>query len=62
MAHEGMATNHGLHAVVITDNVERRSRHLARIWSTIAVLVFVGLAATVGVPRGPDLETWERSA
>lgn len=62
MAPADTASDQGLHAIAITDDVERYSRHLARIWSGIAVLVFVGLAVTTGLPRGPDLETWERAA
>lgn len=54
--------DHGLHAIAITDRVEQVSRRIARIWAVAAVTVFVVLAATVGFPHGPDLETWERQA
>jgi hypothetical protein len=54
--------DHGLHAVAITGRVEQISRRFARIWGVAAVAVFVILAATVGFPHGPDLETWERQA
>ncbi|MCP4964071.1 MAG: hypothetical protein GY926_02430 [bacterium] len=54
--------DNGLHAVAITDRVEHTSRRFARMWSVTAVVVFVALAATIGIPHGPDLETWERQA
>jgi hypothetical protein len=59
MAHMDTAGDLGLHTVAITDQVERRSRLIARIWSAVAIVVFVVLAATVGFPHGPELETWE---
>ena len=62
MAHANLASDTGLHAIAITDGVEYRSRLFARIWSVAAVAVFVALAATVGIPHGPDLETWEKTA
>ena len=62
MAHTTTAGGHGLHTVVITDAVEDRARLLARIWSTIALGIFITLGLTVGIPHGPDLETWERQA
>lgn len=51
-----------LHTVAITDQVERASRRFARIWVVGAVAAFVLLAATVGLPHGPDLELWEKLA
>ena len=60
MADGHAAGHHGLHDVVITDNVEDRARQFARIWSAGAVGLFVVLAATIGMPHGPDLEAWER--
>ncbi len=62
MARTHTASHTGLHAIAITDLVEHRSRLFARIWSVAAVGVFATLAATVGLPHGPDLETWERAA
>jgi hypothetical protein len=62
MAHTNTVADHGLHSVAITDAVEDQSRRLARAWSIVALVVFVGLAVTVGLPHGPDLETWERQA
>jgi hypothetical protein len=62
MAHTTTASGHGLHAVVITDAVEDRARLLARIWSIVALATFIILGLTVGIPHGPDLETWERQA
>ncbi len=61
MAQLNMAGDDSLRAVAITDDVERRARRFARIWSVAAVAVFVVLAATVGIPHGPDLEDWERA-
>jgi hypothetical protein len=56
------AGDRGLHAIVITGNLERRARQFARVWSAVAVSLFVTLAATVGLPHGPDLEVWERQS
>ncbi len=50
------------HTVAITDRVERVSRRFAQIWVVGAVAVFVLLAATAGLPHGPELETWEKLA
>ena len=44
------AGDRGLHAIVITGNLERRARQFARVWSAVAVSLFVTLAATVGLP------------
>jgi hypothetical protein len=60
MAQIDTADGAGLHAIAITDQVERWSRRIARAWSVAAIALFVALAVTVGVPHGPDLETWER--
>jgi hypothetical protein len=54
--------HHGLHAVAITDTVEDWARRLAHVWSLAALVAFASLAMTVGLPHGPDLETWERQA
>ncbi|NNG15841.1 MAG: hypothetical protein HKM89_05110, partial [Gemmatimonadales bacterium] len=54
--------HHGLHAVAITDTVEDWARRLAHIWSIAGLVTFAALAITVGMPHGPDLETWERHA
>jgi len=62
MTRTAAAGDHGLHAVVITDSLEHRARQLARMWSGAAALLFVVLAATIGIPHGPDLESWERLA
>ncbi|MCP3974715.1 MAG: alkaline phosphatase family protein [bacterium] len=62
MAYAESAREHGLHAVVITDNVEHRARRFARSWSVAVAGLFLVLAATVGLPHGPDLEAWERQA
>ena len=56
------AGDRGIHTIVITDNLERRARQFARVWSAVAVSLFVALAATVGMPHGPDLEVWERQS
>ena len=52
--------DHGLHAVAISDAVEQTARRIARTWSLSAVLLFVVLGFTVGIPHGPDLERWEQ--
>ncbi len=52
--------DHGLHAVAISDHVEDAARRIARTWSLTAVLLFVILGFTVGIPRGPDAESWEQ--
>ncbi len=62
MAYAEPATEHGLHAVVITDSLEHRARRFARAWSLVVVSLFAFLAATVGLPHAPDLEAWERQA
>lgn len=62
MAYAESAGEHGLHAVVITDSVEHQARQFARMWSIAAAGLFLLLAATVGLPHGPDLEAWERQA
>jgi hypothetical protein len=51
----------GLDTIAITDQVEHWARRIARIWSVAAIALFVLLAVTVGIPHGPDLETWERA-
>jgi len=51
---------HGLHAVAISDHVEEVSRRVARVWSLTAIVLFVVLGYTVGIPHGPDAEPWER--
>ena len=62
MAQSNMAGSNSRRTIAITDSVESQSRRIARIWSTAAVLLFVGLALTVGIPHGPALEDWERWA
>ncbi len=59
MAQVNTADGLGLHAIAITDRAERWSRRIARIWSGAAAALFASLAATVGIPHGPDLERWE---
>ena len=57
-----LENNHGLHATAITDRVEKTARSFARIWIAVALGVFAILAVTIGIPHGPDLESWERFA
>ncbi len=60
MAQVDTAERLGLRAITITDRIERWSRRIARIWSVAAIALFGALAVTVGLPHGPDLESWER--
>ena len=60
MAQVNTADGVGLDAIAITDRVEQWSRRIARIWSVAAIALFAALAVTVGIPHGPDLESWER--
>ncbi len=60
MAQVKTADGSGLHAIAITDALERWSRRIARLWSLAAVALFGVLTSTVGIPHGPDLESWER--
>ena len=60
MAQVNTADRLGLHAIAITDGVERWARRTARLWSLAAIVLFGLLAVTVGIPHGPDLENWER--
>ncbi len=50
-----------LQGVAIPDRVEVSARAFARTWSLLAIGAFVVLGATVGIPRGPDMESWERT-
>ncbi|MDJ0497032.1 MAG: alkaline phosphatase D family protein [Acidimicrobiia bacterium] len=60
MTQVNTADGSGLHAIAITDAVERWARRIARLWSLAAIALFGVLTVTVGIPHGPDLESWER--
>jgi hypothetical protein len=45
----------------VSDRVETAARTIARYWSITAIVTFVVLGVTIGVPHGPDLEPWEET-
>ena len=58
---EAVHTHH-LDEPVLTDRFEGTCRTLARVWSLVAVGVFVYLALQIGAPRSTSYQPWEESA
>lgn len=50
-----------LHEVVVSDRVEALARRIARNWSVNALAGFALLGLTIGIPRTPAMEPWEKS-
>jgi len=58
---EAVHTHH-LDEPVLTDGFEGTCRILARLWSLVAVGVFVYFALQIGAPRSTSYQPWEESA
>jgi hypothetical protein len=56
------AHRHHLDEPVLDDHLESTCRALARVWSLVAVGVFIYLAMRIGAPRSTSYQPWEETA